>query len=69
MLSVIRLSLWNTGSASADELIYEEMRKHALIALPANVLSSIKMPADLREKWEKDIYQFINNYLEYVIIY
>ena len=68
MLSVIRLSLWNTGSASADELIYEEMRKHALIALPANVLSSIKMPAELREKWEKDIYQQIRYYCNYVYL-
>ena len=68
MLSVIRLSLWNTGSASADELIYEEMRKHALIALPANVLSSIKMPAELREKWGKDIYQQIRYYCNYVYL-
>lgn len=68
MLSVIRLSLWNTGSASADEHIYEDMRKHALIALPANVLSTIDMSAELREKWEIDIYQQIRYYCNYVYL-
>ena len=62
MLNVIKLSLWNTGSAIADEQIYEEMRKHAIIALPGNILSSIEMPDNLRGKWRRDIYRQIGGF-------
>ena len=68
MLNVIKLSLWNTGSAIADEQIYEEMRNHAIIALPGNILSSIDMPDNLRERWRQDIYRQIGNYCNYMYL-
>lgn len=68
MLNIIKLSLWNIGSAVADEHIYREMKKHALIALPANVLSTIEMPSDLRQKWKQDILQQISYYCNYVYL-
>ena len=68
MLNIIKSSLWNTRSSTADEHIYNEMRKHALIALPANILSSIEMPSDLRQKWEQDILRQICYYCNYMYI-
>lgn len=68
MINIIKLSLWNIGSAVADEHIYIEMKKHALIALPANVLSTIEMPSDLHQKWGQDILRQISYYCNYMYI-
>ena len=68
MLSIIKSSLWNTSADIADEHIYNEMKKHALIALPANILSTIEMPIELRQKWEQDILRQISYYCNYMYI-
>ena len=65
MLDIIKLSLWNTGSASADNCIFEEMRKHALISLPAKVLPSISMPSDIYRVWKTEIIKQVSYYCKY----
>lgn len=68
MLDIIKLSLWNTGPASADNCIFEEMRKHALISLPAKVLPSISMPSDIYRVWKTEIIKQISYYCKYTFI-
>ena len=66
MINIIKLSLWNIGSAVADEHIYREMKRHALIALPANILSTIEMPTELRQKWKQDVLRQIRFNCNYI---
>lgn len=68
MLDIVKLSLWNTGSATADVQIFEEIRKHALISLPAKVLLSISMPSDLYTEWKTEIIKQIAYYCKYTYI-
>ena len=65
MLDLIKLSLWNTGEAKADEHVYEEMEKHAILALTAPVFSKIEMPAELKNKWKADILDHVTRYSTY----
>ena len=59
LLRVIRYSLWHTETAVADRSIYEEMVKHAIVVLPAPVLSALSLPQELFWEWKKAIYQQI----------
>lgn len=65
MLDLIKLSLWNTGEAKADEHVYEEMKKHAILALPAPVFSKIALSAKLKSKWKADILDHVTRYSTY----
>lgn len=68
MLDLIKLALWNTGEAKADEHIYEEMKKHALLALPAPVFAKIAMPAELKLVWKAAILDHVTKYSNYEYI-
>ena len=68
MLELIKLSLWNTGDAKADECVYEEMKKHTILALPAPVFSKIVLPAELKSRWKADILDHITRYANYEYI-
>ena len=59
VLDVIKQALWKSGKSEANQEIYEELKKQALSALPADILSSLSMPEDLRHMWQKDIFQRI----------
>ncbi len=57
MLSIIRASLWGTSEnalVSSFET-FEEFRFHALLALPASILSDISMEPELKQLWKKEI--------------
>lgn len=56
VLDLIKRSLWGDGSGSADWQIFEEMKKHAISALPAGILSKLEMPEDLRQAWQREVY-------------
>ena len=65
VFQLIRLSLWNTGTCRADASTYITMKQHALLALPAAVLSSVSVPDDLRQRWQTEIYQQLLDYQRY----
>ena len=62
LLNVIKKSLWNTGVASADSEIYEEMRLHAIAPLAAPVLLELGLPEELLKKWEMSCVGAVVNY-------
>ncbi len=64
--NVIKYALWNKGIACADIYVYEELRKHAITALPAPVLSHFSLSPQLAEMWKKDILQQIRHYIQYI---
>ena len=49
----------------ADQNVYDEMKKHAVLALPAPILPSIEITDDLRQKWEVDILKQVSHYVRY----
>ena len=58
---LIQASLWGTDIKKIDHSTYEDFRAHAIIALPASILSKADMPSDLRQMWRSEIYQIISN--------
>ncbi len=52
LLALIKLSLWRNETAFADRDIYEEMKRQAIVTLPAPFLSSISMSEDLYQEWK-----------------
>ena len=59
VLNLIKRSLWKQGTVVIDENVYEEMKNHALLVLPAGVLSQLEMPEELRRTWKAEIYRQI----------
>lgn len=71
MLELIKLSLWNTGyigSMKVDQTIYQELKQHAIYALPAPILSLLQVSPELLQQWKKDIFQQISYNLNYKYI-
>ena len=60
LLHLIHASMWGNGGKCADRDTYTEMKKQALILLPARIISALEMPEDLRNIWKADIYQQIS---------
>ena len=62
LLDVVKLALWNTD-ISKEEItqdVFEEMKKHAIETLPANVLSKLSMSSCLRKMWQQQIIKLIS---------
>ena len=65
LFGVIRKSLWNKGVAYADQEVYEEMRMHGLIALPAPVIRELSLTDELLDIWKKAIISQVRGYCIY----
>lgn len=63
LMDLIRLSLWGQGVASADRDTYDEMKAHAILALPASVLNALELPQDLKQEWKSCAVQQIAYYI------
>ena len=57
LLNLIKYAIWGIGTCDADEAVFEEARKHAVEALPADVLSQLDLPDALKRQWEFAIYK------------
>lgn len=68
LFQIIRKALWGTGTACADNDLFEELTAQAIECLAAPVLSCIQMPEDLRMKWKKQILRQIFYYNTYLSI-
>lgn len=67
VFELIRATIWNEKATDhiANWAEYEELKKHAIIALPAPILSELIMPLDLRDEWKKSIIRQIIYYTQY----
>lgn len=65
LLELIKTAIWEQGIVDVDEDEYIESKRHAIAALPANILSTLKMSDDLRENWQKDVLQHLSYYAKY----
>lgn len=62
LFQVMRASLWGTlpPVEMITENVFQELQNHALVALPAPILSTLQMSDELRKSWETAIYQQIS---------
>ncbi len=65
VISLIRLCMWEQGTGNVDNSIFIEMKQHALVALPAHIMTTLQMPDDLRKIWQTEIYQQISYNVNY----
>lgn len=65
LLDVIRISLWGNGDIIADEYIYLELERHAILSLPGARLSSLDLSPELSKKWKTKIIQQLSYYTQY----
>ena len=65
LLELLKTAIWEQGIIDVYEDEYIESKQHAIVALPANILSTLKMSDDLREKWQKDVLQHLSYYAKY----
>ena len=66
LFDVMKKVLWNTGSPSADEEIYHEMRLQAIAPLAGPVLTELGLPEELYTAWEKDSINAFVRYQRYI---
>ncbi len=61
MLELIQVSLWgyNGKNLAITYDDYEEMKSHAIVALPASLLPQLSLPSELRNSWNNTILQQI----------
>lgn len=58
LLNILKYSIWELeAEITIDWPIYEELKKHALLALPATILSELEMSEELRQTWKTEIYK------------
>ena len=57
LLNLIKCAIWGNGTCDADEAVFDEARRHAVEALPADVLSQLDLPDTLKRQWELAIYK------------
>lgn len=62
VFELIKLSLWGEGNPVVDFSVYQEMKSQAIAALPASVLSSLRLPPELASEWRNNIFQQIAYY-------
>ena len=57
ILCLIKASLWGSNITTATKKDFEEMKNHAVAALPADILSQAVLDTELRDAWNNYIYQ------------
>ncbi len=64
-ISLIKKALWGTGELTANEGVFNDLRDHTLVALPADLLSSADLPEELAARWKDAIVQQLMQYYKY----
>lgn len=65
LFELIKAAIWEQGIIEVDEDEYIASKQHAIVALPADILSDLKMSDDLREIWQNDALQHVTYYAKY----
>ncbi len=55
LFEMIKLSLWGNGNPTITVSLFNEMKLHAISALPGSVLSSLDVPPELEKPWKENI--------------
>ena len=60
LFDVIKIALWGDGSAIANQDVFNEMKLHAIAALPASCLQFLSLSSELEGEWKRFILQHIS---------
>ncbi len=60
IFDLIKLSLWGQGKASINQVVFDEMKLHAISALPASCLPSLDISPEMKREWKAIIIQQIS---------
>lgn len=67
MLGLIRATLWyeklSDHTVTRDE--YEELKRHAIVAIPASAFSELTISPEIKDEWKKSLLQQISYYTQY----
>ncbi len=66
LLNLLKASLWGTDVATVTEVDFEEMKIHAIAALPTDVLSQANLDTELQYEWKNNILQQIAYNTNYI---
>lgn len=56
LFRLVKYIMWGEKPFKIDDNVYFEMKSHAIIALPANVVKKLGLSKSIQDSWEKDIY-------------
>ena len=65
-LNLIKYTLWGIGKPEADEGVFSDLKDHTLIALPADLLTSMNLSEELATKWKNEVLQHLMSYYNYM---
>lgn len=63
--NLIKFAVWNIGTAEADRDVFEEFKRHSIVALPADVLGYLTLTDDLYKEWVSAIGYQVTYYYNY----
>ncbi|MBQ1310286.1 MAG: hypothetical protein IIY55_00450 [Blautia sp.] len=66
LYEVIKYSLWNTGNATGDAEILEEMRNHGIAVLAFPVLKDLSLTPELFQEWDRLSVRQFGYYFRYI---
>ena len=64
-INLIKFTLWGTGKPEADEGVFSDLKDHTLIALPADLLTSMNLSEELAARWKNEVLQHLMSYFSY----
>lgn len=64
-INLIKYTLWGTGKPEADERVFSDLKDHTLIALPADLLTSMNLSEELAAQWKNEVLQQLMSYYSY----
>lgn len=69
LLEILKLAIWEkdfSDDISISEDVFVEFQKHAIVALPTQLLNGLIMSPELKDKWKRSILQQISYYCKYI---
>lgn len=64
IFNLIKSSLWGDNAKEATWNDFEEMKKHAIVVLPADFLSSLALPPELYVEWKNTVYSQMAHFIK-----
>ena len=64
-INLIKFTLWGIGKPEADEGVFSDLKDHTLIALPADLLTSMNLSEELAARWKNEVLQHLMSYFSY----
>ncbi len=69
IFQLLKVSFWpERETVNVDDEIYNELKLHGIVAVPAPILHNLSMHFELREKWKQEIIRQVAYYHHYCFV-